>query len=338
MAFGLEWLQSIMSNSVEELFAKTIPEEVWHYTTLAGLDGILSSGTMWATDARFTNDTTEFIHARVIAAEYLKSLKSDDLRASMPLDTISSMLDKAFDGGALSPTETEVYLISFSEAPDLLSQWNSYADSSRGVSIAFDLRYIRPPKEEEIAVTFAPCVYGHAEKLALIDDALSHFVSGVARLDRQAQDQDWMKYHIRDWQLMQDIYGLPFDKSAFGEKLQCKFKVELLEAWRKTLFDLLRVASHCKSAAFSAEREWRLALARPANRARAVNPVQLRGMKGNIPYFRSNLFRSDRLPVTRVMTGPLCTETDKVQKTLESNGYAVPLVNSSAPLRDTRTM
>jgi len=51
-----------MCNPVEELFSMPIPERVWHYTTLVGLEGILTSGMMWATDARFTNDRTEFVH------------------------------------------------------------------------------------------------------------------------------------------------------------------------------------------------------------------------------------------------------------------------------------
>jgi hypothetical protein len=249
------------------------------------------------------------------------------------------MLTKAFDEGALSPAETEVYLISFSAASDSLSQWHQYADASRGVSIGFDLRYIRPPKEEEIAVTFAPCVYNAAEKTALIAASLSHFSGKVTELDRQVQDRAWISRRMNDWNLIQRIYGLPklpYDRGAFEERLQRAISDQLLVSWRRTLYDLLRVAGHCKSEAFVAEREWRLALPRPTRRARAENPILFRGANGNIPYFRSNLFRDANLPITSIMTGPLCTEVDRIRDVITRNGYTTPVVGSLVPLRDPR--
>lgn len=330
-----------MPNIVEELLEKPIPQEVWHYTSLAGLEGILTSGKIWATDARFTNDRTEFVLARQVAEEYLRSVNPRDLRGGMPLETISSMLARAFDEGALSPSETEVYLISFSEVPDLLSQWHQYADASKGVSIAFDLRYIRPPKQAEIAVTFAPCVYEVAEQRLLIAAALSHFSDKVREFDLQTQDTSWMRRKIEDWNRIQRIYGLPqlpSDRIVFEENLQRSIADELLLSWRKTLYDLLRVASHCKSDAFAAEREWRLALPRPTRRAREENPILFRGPNGNIPYFASNLFHEGRLPITSIRTGPLCTGIDRVRSAMNQNGYQVPIIQSVVPLRDPRAL
>jgi hypothetical protein len=251
------------------------------------------------------------------------------------------MLAKAFDEGALSPSETEIYLISFSEASDSLTQWNQYADASKGVSIGFDLRYIRPPKEAEVAVTFAPCVYNGPEKTELIAAALRHFSDKVLELDKRVQDRAWMSRKMHDWNSIQRIYGLPilpFDRGTFEERLQRAISGELLVSWRKTLYDLLRVASHCKWEAFAAEREWRLALPRPTNRARVENPILFRGANGNIPYFRSNLFRDAKLPISSIMTGPLCTEIDRVRDLADRNGYTIPVVHSVVPLRDPQTM
>jgi hypothetical protein len=141
---------SSINNPVEALFSTPIPQEVWHYTTLVGLRGILSSGKIWATDVRFTKDKTEFIHARNVADEYINALKTDGGRIPFPAEELSKMLHKAFDEGALSPLESKVYVASFSVADDLKGQWVEFAESCRGVSIAFDLRKIRPPKEVEV--------------------------------------------------------------------------------------------------------------------------------------------------------------------------------------------
>lgn len=35
------------------------PRDVWHYTTAAGLSGILRSQTLWATETAFLNDASE---------------------------------------------------------------------------------------------------------------------------------------------------------------------------------------------------------------------------------------------------------------------------------------
>jgi hypothetical protein len=325
-------------NAVERLFGTPIPTEVWHYTTLTGFEGIVTSGKLWATDARFTNDRTEFIHAREIAREYIASLKPRDRRTSLPLEAISSMLERAFDAGALSPSENQVYLASFTEASDSLSQWGLYADACEGLCIAFDLRRVRPPKEANIAVTFAPCLYKTAEKEELIETALSHFVRAVERLDARVDNPRWMERKVKDWKLIQGIYGLPFDQAGLEEQLNQEFTTELLGALRLTLFDLLRAASHCKSEAFAAEQEWRLAMARPTYRPSAQNPVKFRGANQNIPYLESDLFAGIRLPITKVRLGPLCPDSDRVRDILTKNGYSVPVEKSAVPFRDTKTL
>ncbi len=327
-----------MSNPVDELLERPIPAEVWHYTSIAGLEGILSSGTVWATDARYTNDKKEIIHARDVAEECLRSLKADARHDQLPVDTLCDMLAKAFDEGALSPMETEVYLVSFSEAADLISQWVQYADGGRGVSIAFDLRYIRPPKEAEIAVTFAPCVYDDATKLSLIQFVLDQFINAEVAAYERTQDPGWMPGQVRSWAIVQKIFKKPFDIKALERKLEGDVVAELKQAWRMALYDLLRVASHCKDKSFYAENEWRLVLPRTKKRPLVYQTIEYRGSKANIPYLRSNLFRKDCLPVTRVMTGPLCSGIEDVERIVKASGCAIPIVSSSAPLRDTRTL
>ena len=326
---------SLTSNPVETLLSTPIPREVWHYTTIAGLQGIVSSGRIWATDVRFTNDKTEFIHAREIANKYLRAVKPDSPFA-FPIDELSRMLDKAFDEGALSPLENEVFIASFSAAGDLMSQWMQYADSARGVSIAFDLRNIRPPTEIQIAVTFAPCVYPPKETRRLIGASLGHFTEIVAELDNRSRDRSWMEGQIRTWGIVQRIYGLGPDREGFEKKLKDQMRDRLLTAWRMTLFDLLRVAGHCKNEAFSAELEWRLAMSRPKNRP-LVQKVLYRGARGTIPYLESSLFQpSEHLPIVRIRTGPLCEQNDEIKRILDIHGYKVPIIPSAIPLRDTR--
>jgi hypothetical protein len=187
-------------------------------------------------------------------------------------------------------------------------------------------------------VTFAPCVYQPNEKEQLVRSAFTGFTDAVASLDRQSRDRSWLEGQLRIWKIVDRIFGLTFDHAEFQEVNAWKFKKQLLSAWRRTLFDLLRVASHCKDAAFFAEREWRLAMPRPKGRPSTELPVKFRGTSGNVPYFESNLFREGALPIVEIMTGPLCTEIQRVQDVMSRNGYTCAITPSNAPLRDTRTL
>jgi hypothetical protein len=328
-----------MSNPVDELFRTPIPEKVWHYTSLRALEGILTSGRMWATDARFTNDEREFVHARDIAESCLPPLEATEIMRKYASLDLRGMLHHAFDKGALSPEHIEVYMISFSEASDLVSQWKQYADAATGVSIAFDLRYIRPLQQAEIAVTFAPCVYQPDHKEKLIRSAFSRFTSRVELLDTRIRDENWVKDELRTWRIIDRIFRLAYDPAEFHRINEGKFKKELGSAWTRTLFDLLRVASHCKHDSFSTENEWRLAMPRsPGGLSSTEHAMKFRGASGKVPYFDSNLFRTGALPIVEIMTAPFCTEIDKLQDIVKLAGYTCPITKSKAPLRDTRSL
>jgi hypothetical protein len=95
---------SSTGSPIKTLLNTKIPAEVWHYTTLPALEGILSSGKIWATDVRFTNDKTEFIHGRAIVNEYLNSIKPDETRFLFPkLSGVLPYHDRRVDLIPLTP-------------------------------------------------------------------------------------------------------------------------------------------------------------------------------------------------------------------------------------------
>jgi hypothetical protein len=324
-----------LTGPVEDFLYQEIPSEIWHYTTLGGFKGILSSSKVWATEARSTNDKTEFVHAHDIALEYLKTAERSDQHSEFALIEAYKVVESAFITGALSLNETEVFVASFSAAGDLKSQWAEYADHHKGVSIGFDLRNVRPPKGSGVGVTFAPCVYEQAAKESLIQSALSHFVRQSVKNHRQLTDKDWVAMQAKDWAMVQRIYGLDsFDRDGFQRSLDERISSETLLSAARSSFDLLRLASHCKNRAFSEEKEWRLALPHTKGRDVVGEPVLRRGPDGSIHYVESNLFQSvGKLPITRVMLGPLCDLRKEVEEILAVNGYSVPLLESNIPLR-----
>lgn len=92
-----------------------LPKRLYHYTTAAGLRGIIEENAFHAGNYRFLNDETEIHHGMEVV--------SQSLAARFPLG-----LDKSY-----APFQweqmiefTEVWVVCFSELRDDLNQWRSY--------------------------------------------------------------------------------------------------------------------------------------------------------------------------------------------------------------------
>jgi hypothetical protein len=57
--------------AVNDHISRPIPETLWHYTSFAGFQGIITSKQIWATEYRFLNDLEEFRHAKKLALRTL---------------------------------------------------------------------------------------------------------------------------------------------------------------------------------------------------------------------------------------------------------------------------
>ena len=106
------------------------PRLLYHYTTLDGLLGILASKVLWATSIRHLNDASEFRYAIELARDGVLEMPRG---AS---GSYGAFLDPFRDALA-GMEEGTVYVTSFSEAPDLLSQWRAYGQPGLGVALGF---------------------------------------------------------------------------------------------------------------------------------------------------------------------------------------------------------
>jgi hypothetical protein len=131
-----------MSNPIDGLLTRPIPEKLWHYTSIQGFQAIVASKSMWATDLRFLNDYEEFIHARDIADKIVAESPELDANGFMNRELLAKGVALAFDSGPVA--HLQVFVASFSAAEDQLGQWRGYSHGSSGVSLAFDLRAFRP--------------------------------------------------------------------------------------------------------------------------------------------------------------------------------------------------
>ncbi len=148
--------------------------ELWHYTTKAGLRGILESQTLWATDFRVLNDTSEVRHLKDrlitlahpgIQALFDRKCKCDPSFRKKVEDNGGSVVLAQHDARLLVEALYNVtfpsdshgpYVTSFcshEEADDwtkshgLLSQWRAYG--SGGYAIVFDTMGLKECLDQE---------------------------------------------------------------------------------------------------------------------------------------------------------------------------------------------
>jgi len=117
--------------------AEDAPELLYHYTSLGSFVEIVRSRSLYATDILYLNDVLEYRHARQLIANRIEERLSDpaEICERAALLWYLKMLNAA---------ETEpVYVASFSEKADDISQWRGYVPAGKGICLGFDSAVLR---------------------------------------------------------------------------------------------------------------------------------------------------------------------------------------------------
>ena len=213
-----EMLISPRELAARHLFMVEPPELLFHYTTLAGGYGILSSDAIWMTKVRYLNDTSEL----EIGISTFKLLLEELLRAAGPAD--EHELFEAVHSGLGSVAASNICVASFCEHGDLLSQWRWYGEGGRGLSIGVSSSVLRGLARG--AINLWKCVYdAHAHRELL--EAMIERLLAAYRVERERT-------------------GSPLDAEGRHNLVQRFFA------------SFLQIAPIIKNPNFAEEREWRL--------------------------------------------------------------------------------
>jgi hypothetical protein len=176
---------------------RALPPRVYHYTTGAGLIGIIQSGSLWATQIACLNDTKELVHAvdelkDAIAKHRAVGVSVD---AEFILQKMLGLLDKP------DPEVSGAFVASFSEVDDDLSQWRAYGDGEGGYAIEFDTQAL-VNATAQYGSYFVPVYYTDQQKHTLFDDSIrwseTYFVQGLTTVP--ARDRElWGMLFAQRW-------------------------------------------------------------------------------------------------------------------------------------------
>lgn len=150
-----------------ELLATHLPRApeatttIHHYTSAAGLMGIIESKCLHATDVLHLNDSSEYGYAANLMAESIQRLSK----------TNAGQCLKELPSFSQEPSQEPlgfIGVVSFSEHDNSLSQWRGYASGS-GYSLGFDFNELKT-YAVGVGWELLPCLYSEADQSRLMDE------------------------------------------------------------------------------------------------------------------------------------------------------------------------
>lgn len=207
---------------------------MYHYTDQSGLIGILKTWEIWATKIQYLNDTSEFSLALTLA--------SDTLDAAYKLNRFKkhSWFLEMLSESIQSMERINIFVASFSEDPDSLSQWRAYGGRSSGYGIGF-LSSALSAAAIENDFLLAKCIYKehlqHSLVRELVDSFLEYgvnvFPASLVDPDHDPKVEDILyrfesqllrtapllkNNHFadeREWRLVSDVFGSSHPRVSF---------------------------------------------------------------------------------------------------------------------------
>lgn len=219
-------------------------DTLYHYTSLNGILGILESRTIWATHASYLNDASEFFHGLSFAKRVAGEIYMED-------DYLEAF-GWAVRHGLEAVSADSLYVASFSEKADLLSQWRGYCPAGAGICLGFAVPQLKSFCDAR-GYRLEQCIYEHQEQFqrveALVRECFVMFPK--PRLTRR-------EYESLDSEGRVDAdIGYRLQTSEGPEKPQADAAVQWLCA------EVAELAPLFKNEGFHEEAEWRIVAKEP---------------------------------------------------------------------------
>ena len=173
---------------------------LFHYTTQAGLMGIIKTKKIWATNIHYLNDSGQFSHAVDMLNNGIDRFRDNRKTVFMP--HILKFRDRIRQLSNIG-----IYVCSFSAAYDLLSQWRGYADNGVGVSLGLNFNDLLPLIEKQ-GFSILKCEYSNSIQMRIIDDLLEIFLKDISKTGKRLNPDKTDKYETCHSEFMQRFIGI----------------------------------------------------------------------------------------------------------------------------------
>jgi hypothetical protein len=115
------------------------PSVVYHYTTAAGMRGILESNCIWASAAYYLNDSSEIEYGCRLVLDVIAEWRRANLhRESFSVHVLEGLERFFSDPRSRLSRSSSIYIACFCKNGNLLSQWRAYGQAG-GYSLGFEV-------------------------------------------------------------------------------------------------------------------------------------------------------------------------------------------------------
>jgi hypothetical protein len=270
--------------------------------------GIIESRSIWASNARYLNDSAEVEAALEMIHQQAEKRKPPSWQRELLQNSIDS----------IRSVERTVFVTSFSASKDSLSQWRGYCPVNAGYAIGFDTMSLTECGRE-LGFHFVPCIYDPTVQKKVVNRA----IEATLQLLERSENANRFKAAVGRM--------TAFERLVVRVRFDYDIEEELTKGGVTELLGIL------KAPAFHEEREWRLVGTMNDDEVRG----RLRFRQGAsmlIPFLSVELAPTMALlPIREVWIGPT-PHPDLARSALEgllaSKGFEhVTVHNSDAPFR-----
>lgn len=214
---------------------------LYHYTSLQGLLGIIINKSVWCSHCEYLNDSSEFKHALSFAHSISNKIFMEDDYLTAFGWILSETLHK------LEKQRSQIFVASFSEKSDLLSQWRGYCPQGPGVSIGFDMDLLRQYSIEN-GFKLEKCIYDTFSQSQIFEKLTSECLNEFPQFDmsRDAYNELSSKEKV----------NFEIDSRLFMDKPENRIKVNHI--FDKLKENITLNAPLVKHPGFHEESEWRI--------------------------------------------------------------------------------
>ena len=180
-------------------------EYYYHYTSVAGALGIISSRTVWLTDYRFLNDRLELRQGLNSFLSQIPQAEQDSFR-------------RAFQWHDM---RNHHCVFSLSRSPKILSQWRAYASDGAGIALGLNRTFL-----EHAGLSLVECRYEDHDKYAgELVEKHANFISSVHEASEvHRAENDFMGWvssqRLSFYLLIEDLIALK--NPAFSEEMELR--------------------------------------------------------------------------------------------------------------------
>jgi len=134
--FNTNYLNEFLAHAAKKNkalnYTPSADKDLYHYTDLAGILGVVESHDLWSTHSKYLNDMSEMKHGYDTALKVIK--QESEKKKSEDWANYCKLIQDHVD----NYTSVGVYVCCFCASDNLLSQWRNYGGNGTGVRIAFN--------------------------------------------------------------------------------------------------------------------------------------------------------------------------------------------------------